>query len=90
MRDAASLTLLDAAGKPRMRRQAFVGATSAFRAARIETPELDARLLLCHAAGLTQEAFVAAPEIPSRERERRRPFLNACFWFKVSLYLLTG
>lgn len=67
MRDAASLTLLDAAEKPRMRRQAFVGATSAFRAARIETPELDARLLLCHAAGLTQEAFVAAPETPLSE-----------------------
>ena len=44
MRDAASLTLLDAAEKLRMRQQAFVEATSAFRAARIETPELDARL----------------------------------------------
>ena len=72
MRDAASLTLLDAAEKPRMRRQAFVEATSAFRAARIETPELDARLLLCHAAGLTQEAFVAAPETPLSESAASR------------------
>jgi release factor glutamine methyltransferase len=62
MREAAASTLLDAVEKPRTRQQAFVEATSAFRAARIETPELDARLLLCHAAGLTQEAYVAAPE----------------------------
>jgi release factor glutamine methyltransferase len=32
------------------------------RAACIETPELDARLLLCDAAGLTHEAYVVAPE----------------------------
>jgi release factor glutamine methyltransferase len=32
------------------------------REAGIGTPELDARLLLCHAAGLTQEAYVVAPE----------------------------
>jgi release factor glutamine methyltransferase len=31
----------------------------AFREAGIETPELDARLLLCHAAGLSHEAYVA-------------------------------
>jgi release factor glutamine methyltransferase len=62
MREAMALTLPDAVENPRSRRQAFVEAMSAFRAARIETPELDARLLLCRAAGLTQEAYVAAPE----------------------------
>jgi len=30
-------------------------------------PELDARLLLCHTANLTQEAYVAAPDGPLRE-----------------------
>ena len=39
--------------------QAFVGAASALRQAGIDTPELDARLLLCHAAGLSHEAYVA-------------------------------
>jgi release factor glutamine methyltransferase len=59
MREAVT-TLLDVA-RP-TRRQAFMEAASALRAARIETPELDARLLLCHAAGLTQEAYVASPK----------------------------
>ena len=50
----------------------FVGAASVLREAGIETPELDARLLLCHAAGLTHEAYVArarealAPEAAAR------------------------
>jgi release factor glutamine methyltransferase len=39
--------------------QAFVGAAAALREARIDTPELDARLLLCHAAGLSHEAYIA-------------------------------
>jgi release factor glutamine methyltransferase len=39
--------------------QAFVAAATALRNAGIETPELDARLLLCHAAGLTHEATIA-------------------------------
>jgi release factor glutamine methyltransferase len=38
---------------------AFVEAAHALRQAGIETPELDARLLLCHAAGLTHEASIA-------------------------------
>jgi release factor glutamine methyltransferase len=58
----AVMTLLDVADTRRTRRQAFVEATRALRTARIEAPELDARLLLCHAAGLTQEAYVATPE----------------------------
>lgn len=55
------------------------------RAAGIETPQLGARLLLCHAAGLTHEGFVArahdalAPELAARfrvaldRRVRREP-----------------
>ena len=34
------------------------------RQAGIETPELDARLLLCHAAGLSCEAYVARGDDP--------------------------
>ena len=40
-------------------RQAFFETASVLREAGIETPELDARLLLCHAAALTHESFVA-------------------------------
>jgi release factor glutamine methyltransferase len=40
-------------------RQAFVETASVLWEAGIETPELDARLLLCHAAALTHESFVA-------------------------------
>ena len=39
--------------------QAFMGAAAVLREAGIATPELDARLLLCHAAGLSHEAYVA-------------------------------
>jgi release factor glutamine methyltransferase len=68
-------------------RQAFVEAASVLRRAGIETPELDARLLLCDAAGLTHEAYIAragdalAPEVAARlcasitRRLRRRSFL---------------
>lgn len=38
--------------------QAFVGAAASLRRAGMATPELDARLLLCHAAGLSHEAYV--------------------------------
>lgn len=38
---------------------AFVGAAAVLRQAGIATPELDARLLLCHATGLSHEAYVA-------------------------------
>jgi len=59
---------------------AFVAAADRLREAGIETAELDARLLLCHEAGLTHEGFVAraheplAPEVAARFRaalERR-------------------
>lgn len=40
-------------------RQAFVEAARTLREAGIETPELDARLLLCHAAGLSHEDYIA-------------------------------
>lgn len=63
----------------------FVRAASLLREAVVETPDLDARLLLCHAAGLTHEGFVAqareplAPEVAARlravldRRVRREP-----------------
>jgi release factor glutamine methyltransferase len=57
---------------PRSMQQAFVEAACVLRQAGIETPELDARLLICHAAGLTHEAYIArardelAPEIAAR------------------------
>ena len=51
--------------------RAFVEAAQILREAGIETPELDARLLLCHAASLTHEAFIA------RAREDLRPDVAA-------------
>jgi release factor glutamine methyltransferase len=48
---------------PATRRESFVAAAAALRQAGIATPELDARLLLCHAAGISQEAYVADPEL---------------------------
>jgi release factor glutamine methyltransferase len=39
--------------------QAHTAAARLLREARIAAPELDARLLLCHAAGLTHETYVA-------------------------------
>jgi len=47
--------------------QAFVEAAQILRQGGIATPELDARLLLCHAAGLTHEAYIA------RSREALQP-----------------
>jgi release factor glutamine methyltransferase len=46
--------------------QAFVTAVRVFREAGMATPELDARLLLCHAAGLSHEAYVAKVQDPLR------------------------
>jgi release factor glutamine methyltransferase len=45
--------------EPRTLSQAFAAAAGALRQAGIDTPELDARLLLCHAAGLTHEGYIA-------------------------------
>ncbi len=42
-------------------RQAFVAAVLRFRETGIDAPELDARLLLCHAAGLSHETYTAQP-----------------------------
>jgi release factor glutamine methyltransferase len=39
--------------------QAFAATASRLRRAGIETPELDAQVLLCHAAGLTHEMYIA-------------------------------
>ena len=39
--------------------QAYTAAARLLREARIVAPELDARLLICHAAGLSHEAYVA-------------------------------
>ena len=56
--------------------QAFVGVgRPCLREAGIDTPELDARLLLCHAAGLSHEAYVAGaggPLQPATLRALRR------------------
>src|SRR3990170_3896124 len=46
--------------------EAFVAAVHVFREAGIAMPELDARLLLCHAAGLTHEAYTAQTRDPLR------------------------
>jgi len=50
---------------------AFVEAASVLRQAGIGTPELDARLLLCHAAGLNHEAYIA------RTRDQLQPEVAA-------------
>jgi release factor glutamine methyltransferase len=49
MRDASGLTFA----------KAFAKTAGLLRQAGIDMPELDARLLLCHAAGLTHEAYIA-------------------------------
>jgi release factor glutamine methyltransferase len=53
-------------------REAFIEARRILREAGIETPELDARLLLCHAAGLTHEASIARRDEPLRPEEAAR------------------
>jgi release factor glutamine methyltransferase len=52
--------------------QAFIGAAARLREAGIDTPELDARALLCHAAALSHEAYIA------RAREPLAPAALAC------------
>ncbi len=54
-----SLTLPLKGGGDWSLQQAFASAARTLREAGVETPELDARLLLCHVAGLTHEGFVA-------------------------------
>jgi release factor glutamine methyltransferase len=50
--------------RPHTLGEAFLAAARGFREAGIETPELDARLLLCRAAGLSCEAYVARGDDP--------------------------
>jgi release factor glutamine methyltransferase len=51
-------------GEKRSMQRALVEAAQTLRDAGIETPELDARVLLCHAAGLTHETFIARAREP--------------------------
>jgi release factor glutamine methyltransferase len=44
--------------------EAATAAAKALRRGQIDTPELDARVLLCHAAGVTHEDYVANPNLP--------------------------
>ncbi|MGB2931034.1 MAG: peptide chain release factor N(5)-glutamine methyltransferase [Methyloceanibacter sp.] len=44
---------------PATLQRAFASAARLLRHAEVETPELDARLLLCHAAGLSHEAYIS-------------------------------
>jgi release factor glutamine methyltransferase len=46
-------------GEPISMQRALVEAALILREAGIETPELDARVLLCHAAGLSHETYIA-------------------------------
>lgn len=55
-------------------REAFAVAVRVLRG--VATPELDARLLLCHATGIGQEAFIASPEAPLAAEAKTR--LDAC------------
>ena len=71
MSESGPLTIGEAAGLTLG--IAFVRAASVLREAGIETPELDARLLLCHATGLSHEAYVA------RAREALAPEVAASF-----------
>ena len=73
MREVVAFALRhEAAQETRTRRQAFAAATSVLRAGGNEMPELDARLLLCHAAKLTQETYVAASDRPLNEEAASR------------------
>lgn len=49
----------------------FAQAVSLLRAAGVASPETDARLLLCHALGISREALAADPARPLAAAERR-------------------
>lgn len=53
-------------------RQAFIETARVLRQAGIETPELDARVLLCHAARLSHEAYIARAREALPEDAARR------------------
>jgi release factor glutamine methyltransferase len=52
--------------------EAFAAGAGRLREAGMETPELDARLLLCNAAGLSHEAYVAHARAPLRPEAAAR------------------
>jgi release factor glutamine methyltransferase len=52
--------------------QAFVAAAAALRQAGFDTPELDARLLVCHAARLDHAAYIARARDPLRPEAAAR------------------
>ena len=58
--------------KPTTLHEAFAEAAGRLREAGIETPELDARLLLCDAAGLNHEAYIARGGETLRPEEAAR------------------
>lgn len=51
--------------------------TAQFRAHGVPSPELDARLLICHACGLTREEAAACPERPVSDAEQEKIVLVA-------------
>ena len=61
---------------------AFVAAAGALRQAGMETPELDARLLLCHAAKVTHEGFIARGR---EKREKISPVITAMHAMPVKI-----
>ena len=68
--------LLSSTLTPTPDRESSVGAlcrelVTAFRASGIPMPELDARILVCHALGITHEDFVASPEARTSALERQ-------------------
>ena len=68
-RGRASDDWLKGGGESELRRPPTIGETGVaaakvLRRARLETPELDARVLLCHAAGLSHETYVAKADAP--------------------------
>ena len=61
MPEAASLGDADRLGTAR---RAIAALSASFRAAGLQTPELDARLLVLEACSLSPEAYILRPEIP--------------------------
>lgn len=66
--DAATLT----PSRAQTLDSAFRATANLLRQAGVGTPELDARLLVCHACGLSHERFAATPERTLSTSERRR------------------
>ena len=60
-----------AAMQPQSLNTLFTTLVVSFREHNVPTPELDARLIICHMAGLTHEAFAMHPERPLGEEALR-------------------